>query len=422
MTTLAAPATDIDPRIRRRSIAVLAIAQSLGGIGIGASISVGALAAADVSGQDALSGLASTLFALGAAAAAIPLARIAIRFGRRPALASGSFIAALGALVALIAIVQSSFPLLLLGLGMTGFGMAVNLQSRFAATDLSSSRTRGRDLSLVVWSATIGSVAGPLLGESGQAFGESIGLPGLAGVFLFPLVAQSLATLAYLIALRPDPLLLARATALRVADAAAQDAAAHGSSAPPPVPAPARPARWRVAILSLAAAQAAMTGLMAMAPIHLQHHGHSLGLIGVALSLHVAGMFALSPVFGLLTDRFGAKAIVILGQSLLALAGILAVVDPNGGAVTMVSLTVLGVGWSVAMVSGSALLVASAPAGRAVRLQGRSDLIMNLAGAAAGLLAGVGLALIGYGGLGLVQLVPSALVIVAVLVWVRPAR
>ena len=40
-----------------------------------------------------------------------------------------------------------------------------------------------------------------------------LGLPGLAGVFLFPLAAQTLATITYLVALRPDPLLLARSTA-----------------------------------------------------------------------------------------------------------------------------------------------------------------------------------------------------------------
>lgn len=416
MTTLTAPASapDIDPRIRRRSIGVLAIGQSLSGVGIGAAISVGALASAEVSGQDALGGLASTMLAGGAAIAAIPLARIAVRWGRRPALATGSLIAAIGAVAALAGIAQSVFALLLVGIALTGFGMAVNLQSRFAATDLSTKATRGRDLSLVVWSATIGSVAGPLLGETGQALGESIGLPGLAGVFLFPLAAQTLATITYLVALRPDPLLLARSTAAIAAEAS------RDAGAPVAAAAPGRPAQWRVAILSLAAAQVAMTALMAMAPIHLQHHGHTLGFIGVALSFHVAGMFAFSPIFGILTDRLGAKTVVILGQAMLAAAGILAVIDPNGGVITMVSLTVLGLGWSAAMVSGSALLVASAPPARTVTLQGRSDLIMNAAGASAGLLAGVGLALVGYGGLGLVLLIPSALVVVAVLVWVRP--
>jgi len=414
MTTLTAP--EIAPGIRRRTIGVLAIGQSLSGVGIGAAISVGALAAAEVSGHDALGGLASTMLACGAALAAIPLARIAVRWGRRPALAAGSLIAALGAIAAIIGISQSSFPVLLMGIALTGFGMAVNLQSRFAATDLSTKATRGRDLSLVVWSATIGSVAGPLLGEAGQALGAAVGLPGLAGVFLFPLAAQSLATITYLVALRPDPLLLARSTAVRVAEF---ERAAADFVEPDVVVAPGRPAQWRVAIVSLAAAQVGMTALMAMAPIHLQHHGHTLGFIGVALSMHVAGMFALSPVFGLLTDRFGPRAIVILGQVLLAIAGILAAIDPSGGVVTMISLTVVGLGWSAAMVSGSALLVASAPPARTVILQGRSDLIMNAAGACAGLLAGLGLAAVGYGGLGLVLLVPSALVIAAVLFWVR---
>jgi len=400
-----------DERARRRALGALSLGQVLGGVGIGASLSIGALAAAQVSGSEALSGLAQTLLTLGAAAAAIPLARLAVRSGRRPALAAGTAIATAGAVCAFVAIVVGSFPLLLAAMAMLGGGQAVNLQSRFAATDLSRDRTRGRDLSLVVWSTTIGAVLGPNLGAPGQGISEALGLPDLAGVYLFPIAAQALACVVYLVLLRPDPLLLARA---RAAERAA------GPAAPAAAPRPEAPATvWRFAIVAIALTQASMVALMSMTPVHLQHHGASLTVIGLTISLHVAGMYALSPVFGLLTDRLGPLPVVLGAQAILAASGLLAAFTPPAGGWAAVALVLLGLGWSAGTVAGSALLVAAAPAHRRVQLQGRSDLVMNLSGAGAGALAGPVLAAIGYEGLGLVLLAPAAVVFAGALLWGR---
>ena len=100
---------------------------------------------------------------------------------------------------------------------MAGAGTAAALQSRFAATDLASASSRGRDLSLVVWSTTIGSVTGPNLAEPGNVLGAALGLSPFAGVFVFPLVAQCLAALCYLVWMRPDPLLESRRRSLEAA-------------------------------------------------------------------------------------------------------------------------------------------------------------------------------------------------------------
>src|SRR5918999_687610 len=214
-------------RLRRRTLIVLTVGQILGGLAIGAALSVGAIAASDLSGA-AWSGLAATVMTLGAGVLAVPLARMADRTGRRISLSTAAVIAGVGSLVCILALSVSSAVLLFVGLGMTGASTAAALQSRFAATDLASAGSRGRDLSLVVWSTTIGAVTGPNLAEPGETLGAALGLVPLAGVFMFPLVAQLLATVLYLIWMRPDPLLESRRLSLETAGRAAATSGGWG--------------------------------------------------------------------------------------------------------------------------------------------------------------------------------------------------
>lgn len=178
--------------LQRKVVRVLIAGQILGGIGMGATLSLGALLAAQLSGSSAWSGMAATMSTLGAALAAVPLARLAQARGRRLSLAAGSLLAGLGAVLAITAAAADTFPLLLLALGLLGAGAATNLQARFAATDLASTRFRARDLSIVVWSTTIGAVLGPNLFGPGEVVGAAIGLPPLTGAFSFSLWRPSL--------------------------------------------------------------------------------------------------------------------------------------------------------------------------------------------------------------------------------------
>jgi len=206
--TDATEALDV-PALQLKVRRVLITGQIMAGLGLGATLSMGAILAGRLSGSDAWSGLAASVATLGAAVAAIPLARLAARYGRRVSLTTGALVAALGAVVTIASVIVALFPFLLLGLMMMGVGTAVNLQSRFAATDLAAPETRGRDLSLVVWATTLGAVSGPNLLVPGEALGGFLGLPELAGPFVFSLIAQLLAAAVYIFALRPDPLKLA---------------------------------------------------------------------------------------------------------------------------------------------------------------------------------------------------------------------
>lgn len=395
-------------RVQRRTVRVLAAGQVLGGIAFGATVSLGALLAADLSGQEALSGLATASVTLGASLCAIPLARLAARRGRRVALTLGNLFALVGIAVVITAASLRLFPLLIVGVILIGAGNAGNLQSRFAATDLADTGRRGRDLGTVVWATTVGAVAGPLLLTPGEAVGELLGMPPLTGSYAFSIVAQVAAFVLYLTALRPDPLL----TAQRLAQS--------GEARREHIVETDRPVAARYAIFAVAGSHVVMASVMAMTPIHLAHLApdHVTLVVGTTIALHVFGMYGLSPVFGVLADRVGRIATIMLGQALLAASLVLAAVAPDAQVAVVVALFLLGAGWSAATVAGAALLTESTLTALRPRRQGISDTVMTFSAAVGAVLAGLVLAWIGYGGLALVALV----IVVAVTVLAPYAR
>ncbi|MDQ1174110.1 MFS family permease [Microbacterium testaceum] len=408
MPETAAPAGIDLPAAQRRTVRVLAAGQVLTGVAFGATLSLGALLAADLSGQEALSGFATASVTLGAALTAIPLARLAGRRGRRVALTTGNVAALIGITVVIAAAALRLFPLLLVGIALIGAGNAATLQSRFAATDLSTSTRRGRDLATVVWATTVGGVVGPLLLAPGELIGASIGMPPLTGAYLFSFAAQVCAFALYVLVLRPDPLLLAqRLDRERTASALA------------PAPEVDRPRTARFAMLAVAASHVTMAAVMAMTPVHLSHivapDAVTLA-VGVTIALHVFGMYGLSPVFGVLADRWGRIAVIVLGQVLLAASLAVASAFSASQAGVLVALVLLGLGWSAATVAGSALLTEATPLALRPRRQGRSDTLMTACAAVGSVLAGVILGLVGYGGLALWAFVPVALVCVGAVV------
>ncbi|ROP43110.1 MFS transporter [Pseudokineococcus lusitanus] len=397
-------------RLQRRVVRTLVAGQVLGGLGNGATLSLGALLLAEVSGSTAWSGMAATTATLGAAVLAVPLARLAQARGRRVSLSTGGLLAVAGGAVVVTAAVTSALALLLLGLLLMGSGQALTLQARFAATDLAAPASRGRDLSLVVWSTTVGAVAGPNLFEPGEGLGRSLGLPPLTGGFVVSATAQAVGALVYLVGLRPDPLLTATARARARAAGAPGDVVVPRRAAGGLAVLRRTPAARR-AVATLALGHAVMVALMAMTPVHLTEHGSSLAVVGLTISLHVAGMYALSPVVGALTDRVGARAVVLAGQGLLAAALLLSLVAADAHGAVTVALVLLGLGWSAATVAGSTLVTAAVGPQDRPRLQGVSDALMSLTGAAGGAVAGPVLALVGFDGLAGVLLVLVAAVV-----------
>ena len=372
---------------QRRTIGVLSAAQVVGGIGNGAGLAVGSLIVKNVSGSAAWAGMAVVMITLGAAAFTIPLARLAITYGRRPALSLGWLAGALGAAVTVAGSAADSLAVTLLGLGLFGASTAANLQSRFAAVDLADVTQVGRSLSLVVWSTTVGAVIGPNLTGPGAVLARALDIPPLAGPMIFSAVSFLSAGLLTNALLRPDPLLTA--TRARPVEQSA-------------------PAGLRgvgvylrgttlAGVVTVCSAHAVMVSVMAMTPVQMQDHGSSLKVIGLTISLHIAGMFALSPAMGWLNDRWGSARTIIMGQSVLLIAVLVAGTSGHSETQITVGLVLLGLGWSASLIAGSALLNQDLTAESRPAVQGFSDLAMNLCGAAGGLIAGLVVSGWGFG-------------------------
>lgn len=373
---------------------MLVVAQVLGGVGVATGIALASLSAADLSGSDVVGGAALTAMVVGTALAALPVSRLAARSGRRPALVLGYGAGALGAAGAVGALALGSWPLLLAALVPFGAASAAGLAARFAATDLAEPGARARALAVVVWAVTVGAVAGPNLAGPMQGVAGALGMEPRTGPFLLAAVAFAAAALVVGAGLRPDPLLLAREREAAVATEPAAPARSAWAAARE------HPAAL-LAIGAIAVSHLLMVGLMSLTPVHMDHGGASVSVVGLVISLHVAGMYVLSPLFGVLADRWGRRPVLALGAVLLVAAGLVAgPAAPTDHALLTVGLVALGLGWSAALVAGSALLTDAVPLADRARVQGLSDVAMNVAGACGGVLAGVVVAVAGYGVLG----------------------
>ncbi len=398
-----------------RPLSVLVVSNLLGGIGVASGVAVGGLAA-EALGGTAMAGLGQATGVLGAAVAAVPLAAVASSRGRRHALALGYVLATIGALLVITALALAQLWLLLVGVALFGVANAANLQSRYAAADTADVAARGKAMSIVIWATTVGAVAGPNLTAPGNDAGLGVGLPHLAGPYLFSVVAFALGAIVV-------------ATFMP----GSRPAVGGSETTPPTAVVSARSAlAWamghteaRFAVVLIGCAHAVMVLVMVMTPVHMQHHGMTLELVGVVISLHVLGMYALSPVLGVLVDRWGAARVGWLGMGVLALAtglGVVAGLGSGDSVLTAIALTVLGLGWSACVIAGSAHLVTVTPAHVRVPLQGVTDAGMNYAGAAAAAVAGPVLA---WGGFPAINVVAAALLLPAVvcaLVAARPRR
>lgn len=338
---------------------------------------------------------------LGAGFLAVPLATLAARRGRRRALALGYGIALVGALVVLIAATVGSLPLLFVGLLGFGAAQATNLQTRYAASEVAHPQRRGTVMSIVIWATTIGSVTGPNLSALGATLGHALGIPRLAGPYLFSLAGFALAAFVVLGLFRaPAPQVTRPGSPSAItATAALRWADGH------PVA--------RFAVVLMVVAHAVMVGVMSMTPVHLGQSGHGLDVIGLVISLHILGMYALSPAFGALADRWGPMKTALLGLVTLGVATALAFLAPSNLVSLLAALTLLGLGWSASVISASVLLAGIDSGEVRVPLQGASDALMNYGAATAAVVAGLLLAAVGFGGLALVAgllLVPAAAV------------
>jgi MFS family permease len=383
-------------------MATLFAAQVCASTGFSMGMAVGAIMAAAITGTNTWSGLPVAIGSLGTALAAWPLSRLMVRFGRRPGLATGYAVAVAGAILGIVGVVQQSFALFLAGMALFGIANTSNLLARYAAADITPGAQRGRAMGLIVWGSAAGSIVGPMLMNPAIRVGATLGLSPVGSAFLISVAGYALAALLVQALLRPDPLAIARHLEPTMERTTDERRRATGAIMREP--------RVLVAYGALMVSQLVMIGTTSTSPLYLHDHGHAVGTIGLAVSLHLGGMYVASPLSGWLCDRFGrlpmigAGGVVLLGA--LALAGL---APGRASGVVIAGLFLNGVGWNLAFVSASALLTDALSPHERASIQGLADLIMGLMGAVGSALGGV---VLGAWGFGMLNALGAALLVV----------
>lgn len=405
---------DMQSRLYKRTLLIVVLSQIFGGAGLAAGVTVGALLAQDMLGNENFAGVPAALLTLGSAMAALFVGRLSQQYGRRLGLATGFLAGGIGALGVVFAAVSDSIVLLFASLLLYGAGTATNLQARYAGSDLAKPAQRAKAVSIAMVSTTLGAVAGPNLVDTMGRFAASIGVPALAGPFILGGAAFIIAGLVLLAFLRPDPFVVAKAIA------EAQDRSSHSD-----MQAHARTTNNRGIIVGttvMILTQIVMVAIMTMTPVHMKHHGHGLSEVGIVISIHIGAMYLPSLVTGILVDKIGRFAMSIASGGVLLAAGIVAAIAPADSMLLLIiALALLGLGWNFGLISGTALIVdATTPATRA-KMQGTIDVLIALAGASGGAFSGMVVAHSSYAALSLAGGFLS-LLLIPVVIWSRKRR
>jgi MFS family permease len=344
---------------------------------IATTSTVAALVAVDALGP-AWGGVPGTAAVVGTGLGALLVTTLTRRAGTPTALRLGYLASALGATVGAVAVPTGHVGLLVGAMLLIGLGNAAAQLSRYAAAELVPGRRRGFAIGLIVWAGTVGAVGGPLLLLPTARLAEAAGQPALSGAFLLSVPAGLLAALAV--------------SWLRTARRPTGGTAV-------PVRTILRSPAGRDGLAVMVTGQVVMAAVMTSVPVQLHLHHHGLDVVGLVLAAHTLGMFVLSPVPGRLVDGLGAGVVMALGLGSLLVSTIVAA---SGALVPQaVGLFVLGYGWNLCFVGGSASLAVGLPAEQRADVEGSVEAVVWISAAAGTLTSTVVLALAGWSALSL---------------------
>ncbi len=369
--------------LQKRTLRVLVSGQVVAAAALSAAVTVGAFVIQDILGQETpWGGISSATFTMGSAFMSQVLARKMSRKGRRVGLQYGYSLAIVGGLLAGYAVNRSSLPLFILGLFLYGSGQASNLLSRYAAMDLAAPDQRSQAMSYILFGSTFGAVFGPVLIQPAEKFGEDIfGWSTYTGPWIASACFFAFALLNVAIRLRPDPLEVSgglisqQGVGVVTPNFGVAFRTIFGIK------------NARVALTAMVISQVTMVAVMTMTPVHLKLHGHE-DVSPYVISLHIAGMYAFSPLVGKFADRRGKLLSIAVGGVLLLAATVMAALAGEAATLLWPSLWLLGIGWNFGLIGGSSLLVESVPEKTRVTVQGAADLTMSFCGGLAGFSSG----------------------------------
>ena len=371
----------IKPAIQRRIFGTMFITQAIYRATVIAGFTLTPVIAASLSGSDTTVGYPNTAGLIGQAVFAYPVGLIMDRLGRRWGLSAGYFIGVLGGLISAVSIINGSFIGFLLGAMMLGMMRGASEQGRYVAAEVFPESQRPRIIGLIVFCGTAGAIIGPLLVEPATRWSQRMGLPAYTGPFLLAAGLMLLVTILIILFLRPDPLSLNRQVV----------PATVNSMADPKVKTPLHDIfntpRIRLGVAAMVIGQLVMVLFMVVTPLHMDHHHHATKAISWVIMAHTLGMFGLSGLTGILVERIGRVATIVIGGLILLLSCILA---PLSVALPILALALflLGLGWNFCFVAGSTLVAESATLANRGRAQGASEVAVALASGLGSFLVG----------------------------------
>lgn len=420
---IAAPAAGQSPRIPAlvwRNTVLLASSQAIVGAGTQMIPSLGALMVQQLSGSANLAGLASSLLGVSRFLVAYPVGRLTDRYGRVAGIMAGQAVSLFGAIMLGASVVMASFPLLVLGLLVFGLGVGAGQQLRLAAADMFVPARRAEGLGYVMTGSLLGALGGPLLVRMAEAASGRFDVPAVAATWwLVPLLI--LPSMVLVAQVRPDPREIANNLSRYYPGYVAPVSQAQPAAGPTGLGPWLRFGPTRTAFVAAASAQGAMALMMAMTPLSLSHHGHTLEAISLSVALHVVGMFGFSLPVGRLSDRIGRRATMLLGTGVCAAGALLVPVSPDYWVATL-GIFLVGVGWSGVTVASTALIAGVVPPQSRGRAVGAGDTLAGIASITCPLIAGPAVTAFGLGALAPLTLAVLAPAVVLLLRSVEPGR
>jgi MFS family permease len=317
-------------------------------------VTIGSLAGHALAADKGLATLPGTAVVVGTALGTVPASLLMRRVGRRLGFVAGGVVAIAGGLLGAAGVGVGSFWLLIAGTLVVGVASAFGQLYRFAAGEAVAAPRRSQAMSLVLAGGLAAGFVGPQLA---RATADLLEPRFLASYLCVPLLG--VVTILFLLG-------------LDLPASAAAPAAGVGR----PVAAIVRQPRFVVAVVSQMVGYGVMNLLMTGTPLAMMaHHGHGLPDAAFVIQWHLVGMFLPGFFTGLLVQRVGERATILLGLATSALSVGAGALGTDVGHFWL-ALTLVGVGWNLMFVGGSTLVTQTyGPAERA-RAQAANDALV----------------------------------------------
>jgi len=371
-----------------KNILSLLISVGFSSIGFIAAITVTALAAREVSDNPLFVGFPNALGVGGGVLGTQIYYFLSKKYSRYVSLSITFFVGGLGGLISLYSLIIDSFSLLLVGAFILGIGHSATLQTRYAASFISSNKFKATSLALAVWFSVFGSVFGPRLVSSYSNFFYNLYGSDLIVGYVIAMFGMSIAGLAI-------TTLTSKTSLLRQAQL--KDINISNNST--------KYKDGNLLSLLLVLNHFVMVVVMSATPLHVKDIGETVQLVGVIISYHTLGMFLLSPILGKLVDKYGFRNFTFIGSGILLISCSLTFFN-SSPVCLKIGLYLLGLGWNFNYVALSDA-ISKFTIKYQTPLNIKSDSLVFVGSFIAHSTLGISYLVIGYSGLSLVGIIVS---------------